>query len=113
MLIEAFNGLTKIKSTPIPFPIRQLCSLLTVIYVYSAPLALATAFRNYDLYWNILGRTVGGSVLLAIAFFGINQTAADLEVTQHIRTRARPALGCPRSSPPPPFPGRWPLLRWA
>jgi len=79
MLIEAFNGLTKIKSTPIPFPIRQLCSLLTVIYVYSAPLALATAFRNYDLYWNILGRTVGGSVLLAIAFFGINQTAADLE----------------------------------
>lgn len=26
MLIEAFNGLTKIKSTPIPFPIRQLCA---------------------------------------------------------------------------------------
>jgi putative membrane protein len=78
MLIEAFNGLTKIKSTPIPFPIRQLCSLLTVIYVYTAPLALATAFRNYE-QWNNMGRTIGGALLLAIAFFGINQTAADLE----------------------------------
>lgn len=36
-LIEAFNGLTKIKTTPVPFPIRQLCSLLTVIYVRAAP----------------------------------------------------------------------------
>ena len=62
LLIESFNGLTKIKSTPIPFPIRQLCSLLTVIYVYSAPLALATAFRGFSEYWNIMGRTVGGSV---------------------------------------------------
>ena len=102
LLIESFNGLTKIKSTPIPFPIRQLCSLLTVIYVYSAPLALATAFRGFTEYWNIMGRTVGGSVscrtpptlspqsphhrppsshqvLLALAFFGINQTAVDLE----------------------------------
>lgn len=79
LLIESFNGLTKIKSTPIPFPIRQLCSLLTVIYVYSAPLALATAFRGFTEYWNIMGRTVGGSVLLALAFFGINQTAVELE----------------------------------
>merc|ERR1712194_373975 len=79
LLIESFNGLTKIKSTPIPFPIRQLCSLHTVIYVYSAPLALATAFRGFTEYWNIMGRTVGGSVLLACAFFGINQTAVDLE----------------------------------
>ena len=62
LLIESFNGLTKIKSTPIPFPIRRLCSLLTVIYVYSAPLALATAFRGFTEYWNIMGRTVGGSV---------------------------------------------------
>jgi len=78
-LIEAFNGLTKIKTTPVPFPIRQLCSLLTVIYVYSAPLALATAFRTFDNYWNIMARTIGGSMLLALAFFGINQTANDLE----------------------------------
>ena len=79
MLIDAFNQLTKIKTTPIPFPIRQLTSLLTVVYVYSAPLALATAFRTFDNYWNIMGRTVGGSALLAVAFFGINQTATDLE----------------------------------
>lgn len=79
LLIEAFNGLTKIKTTPIPFPIRQLCSLLTIVYVYTAPLALATAFRNFDQYWNIMARTILGSVLLALAFFGINQTAADLE----------------------------------
>jgi len=79
LLIESFNGLTKIKSTPIPFPIRQLCSLLTVIYVYSAPLALATVFRGFTQYWNIMARTVGGSILLGCAFFGINQTAVDLE----------------------------------
>jgi len=50
-----------------------------VVYVYSAPLALATAFRSFTAYWNIMARTIGGSMLLALAFFGINQTASDLE----------------------------------
>merc|ERR1719253_1730770 len=40
LMIRAYNGLVKIKTTPTPFSIRQLCSVMTVVYVYTAPLAL-------------------------------------------------------------------------
>lgn len=46
-----------------------------------------------------MGRTIGGALLLAIAFFGINQTAADLEVPR--LPRAPPAAAAPASHPPP------------
>uniref|UniRef100_A0A7S3ESY3 Peroxisomal membrane protein PEX16 n=1 Tax=Haptolina ericina TaxID=156174 RepID=A0A7S3ESY3_9EUKA len=54
-MISAFNGLTKIKTTPTPFAIRQLCSVLAVVYVYFAPLALANEFSNIlDQYWSVM-----------------------------------------------------------
>jgi len=42
-MVEAFNGTTKIKNTPIPVPMEQLCAVLTNLYVWTSPLALATA----------------------------------------------------------------------
>jgi len=45
-MVEAFNGATKIKNTPIPAPMEHLCAVLTNLYVISAPLAIATAFKN-------------------------------------------------------------------
>jgi len=79
-MISAFNGLVKIKSSPTPFAIRQLCSVLAVVYVYFAPLALANEFSNIlDQYWSVMLRTMFASVLLGFAIFGINQTAAALE----------------------------------
>ena len=46
LMISAYNGLAKIKTTQTPFAIRQLCSLISVVYVYSAPLALANEFSQ-------------------------------------------------------------------
>ena len=45
-MVEAFNGTTKIKNTPIPVPMEHLCAVLTNLYVWTSPLALATAFKN-------------------------------------------------------------------
>jgi len=79
-MITAFNGLTKIKTTPTPFAIRQLCSVLAVVYVYFAPLALANEFSNIlDQYWSVMLRTMLSSVLLGFAILGMNQTASVLE----------------------------------
>lgn len=44
-MVDAFNGATKLKNTPIPLPMEHLCAVLTNLYVYTSPLALATAFR--------------------------------------------------------------------
>ena len=49
-MIEAFNGLTKLKDTPVPAKIRQLTGQLTLFFVYTSPLALATTFRACLLY---------------------------------------------------------------
>lgn len=45
-MVDAFNGATKIKNTPIPLPLEHLCAILTNLYVITAPLAIATAFKN-------------------------------------------------------------------
>jgi len=79
-LVAAFARLVTIRETATPLPIRQLCSLLTVVYVYSAPLALATAFGSFlETFWSVLLRTMVATLLIALSFFGINQTAAVLE----------------------------------
>ena len=44
-MVEAFNESTKLKNTPVPLPMEHLCAVLTNVYVYTSPLALATAFR--------------------------------------------------------------------
>lgn len=45
-MVEAFNGATKIKNTPIPLPLEHLCAVLTNLYVITAPMAIATAFKH-------------------------------------------------------------------
>ena len=75
-MIDAFNGLTKIKGTPIPFPIRQLCNILNTVYCYTIPLVFASKFAStYNEQLNIIGRTCLSAALISFAFFGINTTA--------------------------------------
>tara|TARA_B110001452_G_scaffold65825_1_gene52693 strand:- start:479 stop:1771 length:1293 start_codon:yes stop_codon:yes gene_type:complete len=45
-MVAAFNGATKIKNTPIPLPLEHLCAVLTNLYVITAPMAIATAFKH-------------------------------------------------------------------
>ena len=79
-MIDAFNGLTKIKGTPIPFPIRQLCNILNTVYCYTIPLVFASKFAStYNEQLNIIGRTCLSAALISFAFFGINTTAKVLE----------------------------------
>lgn len=79
-MIEAFNGLVKIKTTPAPFAIKQLCSILGMIYVYIAPVALADSFNStFDEYWSVMLRTIIASVMVAVAILGINESATQLE----------------------------------
>lgn len=80
-MIEAYNGLLKIKSAPMAFSVRQLCSAIAVVYVYMAPLPLADAFSAIlTQYWSVMMATVLSSLLLGFAILGINQTAAAYEV---------------------------------
>ena len=79
-MIDAFNGLTKIKGTPIPFLIRQLCNILNTVYCYTIPLVFASKFAStYNEQLNIIGRTCLSAALISFAFFGINTTAKVLE----------------------------------
>ena len=79
-MIDAFNGLTKIKGTPIPFPIRQLCNILNTVYCYTIPLVFASKFAStYNEQLNIIARTCLSAALISFAFFGINTTAKVLE----------------------------------
>ena len=88
-MIDAFNGLTKIKGTPIPFPIRQLCNILNTVYCYTIPLVFASKFAStYNEQLNIIGRTCLSAALISFAFFGITTT----------RMASRP-LPTPASSP--------------
>ena len=41
-MVEAFNGATKLKNTPIPAPLEHVCAILAFLYVYTAPIALAS-----------------------------------------------------------------------
>ena len=99
-MIDAFNGLTKIKGTPIPFPIRQLCNILNTVYCYTIPLVFASKFAStYNEQLNIIGRTCLSAALISFAFFGINTTAK-------VRARATrrdgpPSLPAPASLPSP------------
>ena len=73
----------------------QLCSVLAVVYVYFAPLALANDFSNIlDQYWSVMLRTMSASVLLGFAILGMNQTAAALE--DPWRNSVRPCNGATR-----------------
>ncbi|KAL3915446.1 MAG: hypothetical protein SGPRY_007216 [Prymnesium sp.] len=92
-MIAAFNGLVKIKSSPMPFAVRQLCSLLAVAYVYCAPLALASHFYSpQDEYWSVMLRTMLASFVLGFAILGINQAAVALEDPWHNRDSEIPLV---------------------
>ena len=105
-MIDAFNGLTKIKGTPIPFPIRQLCNILNTVYCYTIPLVFASKFAStYNEQLNIIGRTCLSAALISFAFFGINTTA---KVCARAR---RGATAVPPSPRRPPSPHRAPPPR--
>ena len=86
-MVAAFNGATKIKQTPFPAPLEHCCAWLAFIYVFSAPIALASysigqknAFGEYSTYKtvnpllgldDILVRTILAEIFLGAAFFGI------------------------------------------
>jgi predicted membrane chloride channel (bestrophin family) len=72
-LVGAFNGTTKIKSTPMPAPMGHLCAFLVNFYVYTTPLALATNFKSIpDVgFYGISGRVVFSGFMLGCGFFGI------------------------------------------
>jgi len=79
-MISSFNGMVKIKSTSMPLSVRQLSSALAVLYVYTAPLALASDFHQiHDEYWSVMLRTLFATLILGFTILGINQAAASLE----------------------------------
>ena len=47
-MTRAFEGATKIKSTPIPMSLEHCCAVLANLYVYSAPIALASDFISQN-----------------------------------------------------------------
>ena len=100
-MIDAFNGLTKIKGTPIPFPIRQLCNILNTVYCYTIPLVFASKFAStYNEQLNIIGRTCLSAALISFAFFGIN-TTAKVRGARAARRDGPPSLPAPASLPSP------------
>jgi len=79
-MIEAFDGLIKMKDTRVPFVVRQMCTGLTMFFVYISPLSLATTFRDmFTDYTTILARTLLSSFLVGVCYFSMNTTARRLE----------------------------------
>ena len=79
-MIEAFDGLIKMKDTKVPFVVRQMCTALTMFFVYVSPLSLATTFRDmFTEFTTILARTLLSSFLVGVCYFAMNTTARRLE----------------------------------
>ena len=78
-MTRAFEGAAKIKGTPIPMSLEHCCAVLANLYVYSAPIALASDFisQNESAGTPRLGfrevtlRTMFASFWLGLAIFGI------------------------------------------
>lgn len=69
-LIEGFNGVDKITSVPVPFPYAQMILVFLSLYCFSAPFLFVTSFG-----W----ACVVPSLILSLAFFGINEVAIEIE----------------------------------
>jgi len=69
-LMQAWMGMHKLATTPMPFPYVQLLYSLLYVYAYSITLPLAVMYE-----WNSLPV----SLLIAFAMFGLNQIGKELE----------------------------------
>ena len=79
-MVEAFNGLDKIKTTKIPSAIRQFCTFLTLFFVYTSPFAIATGFTQvYTSFNNILARALLSAFISGVFYLSINATSRTLE----------------------------------
>lgn len=78
-MVIAFNGVTKIKNTPIPTKLEHLCTFITYIYVYLVPLPFATVFSadkisgdDSDVSYNqVAVRTTVATLWVSMAVFGL------------------------------------------
>lgn len=69
-LINGFNGVDKVHNVPVPFPYAQMILLFLCIYVFAAPFLFVTEFG-----W----ACILPSLVLTLAFFGINEVALEIE----------------------------------
>ena len=75
-MVIAFNGVTKIKNTPIPTKLEHLCTLITYMFVYLVPLPFATVFSagkdETDVSENqVAARTTIATLWLSMVVFGL------------------------------------------
>lgn len=69
-LVEGFNGVDKICSVPLPFPYAQMILIFLSLYCFCAPFLFVASFG-----W----ATFVPSIVLSLAFFGINEVAVEIE----------------------------------
>jgi predicted membrane chloride channel (bestrophin family) len=69
-LINGFNGVDKVHNVPVPFPYAQMILLFLCIYVFAAPFLFVAHFG-----W----ACILPSLVLTLAFFGINEVALEIE----------------------------------
>jgi predicted membrane chloride channel (bestrophin family) len=69
-LIEGFNGVDKVHNVPVPFPYAQMILLFLCLYVFASPFLFVTYFG-----W----ACIIPSLVLTLAFFGINEVALEIE----------------------------------
>jgi hypothetical protein len=69
-LIEGFNGVDKVHNVPVPFPYAQMILIFLCVYVFAAPFLFVQYFG-----W----ACIVPSLVLTLAFFGINEVALEIE----------------------------------
>eukprot|EP01048_Picozoa_sp_COSAG05_P008017 COSAG05_NODE_591_length_8495_cov_3436.543116_2_plen_298_part_00 len=69
-LIEGFNGVDKVHNVPVPFPYAQMILIFLCVYVFASPFLFVQYFG-----W----ACIVPSLVLTLAFFGINEVALEIE----------------------------------
>merc|ERR1712224_482486 len=69
-LIEGFNGADKVHNVPVPFPYAQMILIFMCVYVFLSPFLFVSHFG-----W----ACIVPSLVLTLAFFGINEVALEIE----------------------------------
>jgi len=69
-LIEGFNGVDKVHNVPVPFPYAQMILIFLCVYVFLSPFLFVQYFG-----W----ACIVPSLVLTLAFFGINEVALEIE----------------------------------